>query len=330
MADFIMDEAAKQSKNPVGVSECLVDPQRRIIQKGLGWTDDSDAISDERLNEVGPKAIPLDLHYPTNPTKTFFTRGYGQCGLIRKGPVSRSPGQSTSFCTVLPVSAKHNFRTVAKDGVTLHPEKAIMDVEVGFGEFLTEDMDWTPTEDDEIDIRKCSESRPAIALWGRDISVGAEISDHKEPLTDPDSAFELVRPNLKVAVGMKVGIAVNFRRKAKPTEESVTGAGRYGPMLEKLARENVSLQDIYGEPERVNVYTGKITFVGTDHIEYDCNSFSSCSGAIVFLLDNNQESPVQRCDHLKAVAVHSGSHPYLPQRNYGFLLRSHPVFAEFK
>jgi len=90
------------------------------------------------------------------------------------------------------------------------------------------------------------------------------------------------------------------------------------------------IEEIYGTPNSVNIYTGMITYVGKDHIEYTCNAFTGCSGAVVFLLDQDQPPSVQRSDYGKAVAVHSGSHPFLPARNFGFLVRSHPDFQSFE
>jgi len=85
---------------------------------------------------------------------------------------------------------------------------------------------------------------------------------------------------------------------------------------------NEQLDEIYGKPNEVNIYTGEITHVGEKHIEYDINSFTSCSGAIVFLLDKDQpESVDPRLDHGKAVAIHAGAHPFMNARNLGFKLR---------
>ena len=50
------------------------------------------------------------------------------------------------------------------------------------------------------------------------------------------------------------------------------------------------------------------------------NSFTGCSGAIVFLLDRNQPESVQQCDYGKAVAVHGGCHPFIITHNLGFIL----------
>jgi hypothetical protein len=83
-----MDQEEQISRqNPAGVSECLVDPLRRMVAMGLGRADDRDAISETLINEVGPKVIPLDLLYPLVDDDNFMTRGYGQSALIRKGDI---------------------------------------------------------------------------------------------------------------------------------------------------------------------------------------------------------------------------------------------------
>jgi hypothetical protein len=67
------------------------------------------------------------------------------------------------------------------------------------------------------------------------------------------------------------------------------------------------IKAIYSPPNTVNIYTGGITYVGENHVEYDFNSFTGCAGAVVFLLDKNQPSSVQQCDYEKAIAIHSGA-----------------------
>lgn len=338
MADFIVEKKEQEARrNPAGVSECLIDPRlrmQRVGLVGLGHVDNNDAITEDVANQVRPKAIPLDLYYPMDDGVdfSFYTLGYGQCALIRKGAISRSPGETSFHCTVVPVTAKHNLRRVVKNKDEVYiPKRAEMEVEVGKADFVSEDLGWEPSPEDELDIRAGEEedSRPAICLWGLDISIGREISFAKNPLTDPAYAFDLVGPQFKPMKDQKVAIVVNFRRKAKPTTESIKGAGP--PVIDDddlLA--NVKIEEIYGKPDSVNIYTGKITYVGKQHIEYTCNTFTGCSGALVFLLDEDQPNSVQRCDYGKAIAVHSGSHPFLPNRNFGFLVRSHPFFESFE
>jgi len=84
---------------------------------------------------------------------------------------------------------------------------------------------------------------------------------------------------------------------------------------------------IYGEPNWVNIYTETITYVGTDYIKYTLNSCTGCSGAVVFLLDQNQPASVQQSDLGRAVAIHSGSHPVLQDRNW--LYHSTPPCLQF-
>jgi hypothetical protein len=59
----------------------------------------------------------------------------------------------------------------------------------------------------------------------------------------------------------------------------------------------------------VNIYTGKITRVSPDGawFEHNINAYRGCSGAVVFLLDENQNNNgVMDQDYGKAIAVHAG------------------------
>jgi hypothetical protein len=107
---------------------------------GLGHVDDCDAISETLMNEVLPKAIPLDLFYPLDDDVHFSTLGYGQSALIRRGDISRSPGETTFHCTVVPVTAKHNLRIVRKKDEIHIPKRATLNVEVDVADFVSEDL----------------------------------------------------------------------------------------------------------------------------------------------------------------------------------------------
>jgi hypothetical protein len=194
---------------------------------------------------------------------------------------------------VVPVTAKHNLRIVQRRDEILIPKRATLNVKVGVANFVSEDLGWQPSQADEMDIREVEKgSRPAITLWGLDISTGKEISTPKTPLTDPAYAFDLVRTTFKLETEQRVGIAVNYRRKAKPTATSIKEAG---PDVLRPTLSEQQIEDIYGKHDYVNIYTGKITYVGKDHIEYTCNTFTGCAGAIVFLPDQAQPNSVQRC-----------------------------------
>lgn len=70
---------------------------------------------------------------------------------------------------------------------------------------------------------------------------------------------------------------------------------------------------ILGSAAECVVFTGEITYVGDRHVEYNMNSFGSCSGAAVFLLDKDKP------DYGKVLAVHVGHKPQL-NANVGFKL----------
>jgi hypothetical protein len=118
---------------------------------------------------------------------------------------------------------------------------------------------------------------------------------------------------------MKVGIVVLFSTAGKPTRTTVAGTGEV-----IVAIDDEKLAKLYGNPNVPNIYTGTIKTVGegSNHIEYDLNAFTGCSGAAVFLLDKNQPESVDPSDFGKAIAVHSGAHPVALDRNIGFLLSS--------
>lgn len=91
-----------------------------------------------------------------------------------------------------------------------------------------------------------------------------------------------------------------------------------------VAIDEEKLAKLYGKPNVPNIYTGTIKAVGegSNHIEYDLNTFTGCAGAIVFLLDKHQPESVDPSDFGKAIAVHAGAHPAAVDRNIGFLLSS--------
>ena len=71
----------------------------------------------------------------------------------------------------------------------------------------------------------------------------------------------------------------------------------------------VELKEIYGEKDRVNVYTGQITYVSLSGqtFGHSINTFRGCSGAVIFLLDEGQDDcGVEESDFGKAIAIHGG------------------------
>jgi hypothetical protein len=181
------------------------------------------------------------------------------------------------------------------------------------------DTDWTTTLAHRISLRPGNqESTPAFWQFGVDISVGGKVGAIGEFFTKKAYSFEAVRESFIPLRGMKVGIVVLFSTAAKPTRNAVVGAGEG-----HVAIDGEKLAKLYGNPNVPNIYTGTILSTGSNHIEYDLNAFTGCSGAAVFLvLDKHQPDPFNPSDFGKAIAVHAGAHPVSIDRNIGFLLSS--------
>jgi hypothetical protein len=115
------------------------------------------------------------------------------------------------------------------------------------------------------------------------VSVGTLISEPENPATIAYLAFTKVRSSFNLKEGQKVGIAVLFNEESKPKASTIAGAFDID-----LPVNEVDIRRIYGRSGQVNIYTGKIKYVGAKHIEYDINAFTGCAGAVVFLLDQHQ------------------------------------------
>jgi len=87
------------------------------------------------------------------------------------------------------------------------------------------------------------------------------------------------------------------------------------------------LNRIYGPAKHTHIYTGEISHVGSQHIEYTINTFEGCSRAIVFLLGCEAQPAdlgVMLKDVGKAIAVHTGVHPR-KIKNFGFKFNAKPL-----
>jgi hypothetical protein len=305
----------EETKNLIGIPECLVHRERGVVLHGGGSVDNPDAISMELTGYVGLKAHCLLLHL-REEGDVRKRRGYGQCGFIRKDKIQTSPGGTTDY-SVMPVTAKHNLRCLY-DGKCHAVQAEVLVDQIHSIDFGSNDLDWIPSPTDAVLLRCDEKDRLRAATWafGVDISIGNLIERPTPGITNEHCSFELVRDNFYLEVGQKVGMAVLFSPQAKPTRKTVASVG-----FEEFVVSDMDLERIYGQPNTVNIYTGEITYVGDEHIEFDINTFTGCSGAVIFLLDQGQPASVQSCDFGKAIAVHAGAHPFLVNRNLGFKLR---------
>ena len=323
MADTVADEVPEEylrfNMNPSGIAECLVDMSRKIVPWGIGHVDDKTAISQNLVRHIQPKIMCLEIRFPPTAGRLVKT-GNCQGGFIRRDPLAPD-GQTYS---VHSITAKHNLRRVVDPMGNVHrPSEAFFRlIPNSQVQLVSPDLDWVPTSPaDDFDLRAGLEADAAMTHYGFDISVGELLTEAAlVPVTRKPFSFSRVRAGFQLKAGQKVGIAVWFPVDGIPTKETITGVGE-----PKLAMKETKIREIYGEHSCVNIYTGEILFVGEDFIEYSINCFTGCSGAIVFLLDQKQPDTVEECDFGKAVAVHSGPHPSMLDRNVGFIIRRHPL-----
>lgn len=141
--------------------------------------------------------------------------------------------------------------------------------------------------------------------------------------TDSNFAFRPfvpVREDFRYEVGQCVGMAVYHSAKQDAARRFLSTCmgedwSAESDTIFVTSSRGCSLGDTDGKPIResilsdaVHIYTGRITFVGEHHIEYDINTCGGCVGAIVFLLDQRQPRvTVKAHDYGRAIAVHTGS-----------------------
>eukprot|EP00978_Attheya_sp_CCMP212_P008691 scaffold20426_cov47-Attheya_sp.AAC.7 len=159
---------------------------------------------------------------------------------------------------------------------------------------------YTPGPDESIVLRPGDANDEDITWDYHDVTTSEKIVNVASPLTRKHLSFQkVVRDDYEFQVGQKVGMAVyrNF-------EVTAEDAGMSNNSI--TADE---LRQIFGREGRVNIYTGQITNVspGKEAFEHNINTFRGCSGAVIFLLDVDQEGHgVIESDYGKAIAVHVG------------------------
>ena len=108
---------------------------------------------------------------------------------------------------------------------------------------------------------------------------------------DRSKVFQKVPSDYQYQAGERVGILVSTLNVKKTATPKTACTGHVNCTQDELDL-------IFGKPGGISLYTGVITVVGEDHIEYTINTFKGCSGAIVFLLDGPHRG--------KAIAIHVG------------------------
>jgi hypothetical protein len=182
----------------------------------------------------------------------------------------------------------------------------------------------------------CQKIQPGILLrdnkfweWGIDIAFSRPLTSEglgsEEKLnflneyfpTENLGAFEMVRADFECQVGQRIGMVIYNRYAVTPENRGIANSSFVQEENNQYTTEE--LAEIFGPSEAIVIHEGIITFVGEHHIEYNINTHRGCSGATVFLLDDeNQPASVQAEDCGKAIAGHAGRHPSIGDIDVGF------------
>jgi hypothetical protein len=300
-------------------AERLVNLDRSLRPFGSTYVDGFNAMSQELADSVALKAMNLQMILQDEEFEDITYEG--QVGMIRGERLAPSPEvdvkkrkrgrhQATeSRFAVVPVTAKHNVMTiVTEDGdqETYRESRIFGAPRARSTVIVFPEGGWKPQDDDEIVLRPpIDDDDDVVWEFGVDITRGEEINDPRHFLTRKSVSYEKVDDEFNLVVGQKVGIAV-FRRSPITHEDAGASAG-------------VDLHVYFGRPNMVHVHTGCITRLSEDNsaFEHDINTFAGCSGAIVFLLDQNQNGLVDSRHFGKAIAVHVGGDITI-NRNFAF------------
>lgn len=314
------------------MDERLINQARELQPVGLTMVDNPDAVSGGLLTEVQYKAMCWEISYKKLDGSSSGPPYNGQLGLIRgnritaspqdhqnaKRQILASPQMPPSRFEAIPTTALHNvidyphkneYFGACKIFISTPPTEVINLVFPDFHRSLTNaDKIQLIPADTENDV-------PALTWRSHDVARGTPVVDPTQFLTQKHLSFEKI-PEVEgfaITVGLNIGIAVyrNFTIKAADAGAS-------------LSEEQ--LRKLFGERDSVCVLTGEITALHENperSFEHSINTFRGCSGAIIFLLDQNQPTEAAVRHKGKAIGVHVGGKPVDsggPPANVGFLL----------
>lgn len=301
--------------------EKLIDLSRRVREVGTAFVDNGAAISPALAAIVSSKAFFLDIALKNRQTGEDSDPAVGQVGLIRGVRLTQSPPlkrqtvagedgrpapilRSSGF-SVTPATCLHNVAsTPDENGEMIDYVNSRIVAPTGNSVSINDfaRAGYEVDSSDAVVIREGGENEADRIFWryGHDVTSAGQITNPRNHFTRKELSFEkMERQDYRFQVGQKIGMAV-YRDFVVTAED----AG--------MPRNTLSsnyLRGIYGHENRVNIYTGQITHVSPNGkaFEHNINTFAGCSGAVVFLLDQDQdENGVISEDHGRAIAIHVG------------------------
>lgn len=280
-------------------------PSATVVQSfvnGMG------AISPSLITKVSSKACQIQVYFVDDHGDDAGSY-YGQAGLIKGERLTPSPSggpenkrrrtATVSFAEyasfkATPVTAKHNLES---ENSEIYQTTHMIPADGTGRTVIFQDGGCAPGPD--IEVRPRTEDTSALGWTDDDWSYGDVIEDGA--FTKKPRLFE-VAPADPATFVLRVGhgIAVVVYRTFDITNED---AGL-------RPSSNVDLEAVYGPKEMACIYTGKVTEISANGKTFchDINTFEGCSGAVVFLLDQQPDDFEFSSNDVagKAVGIHVG------------------------
>ena len=263
------------------------------------------AFSRSLVTEVSSKACQIQVYF-VDAHGDDAGLYYGQADLLKGERLTSSPSEvpankrrrtaTVSFAEyasfkATPVTAKHNLE---RENCEIYQQTHMMPAHgtgrtVGFA-----DGGCAPGPD--IEVRPRTEDTAALKWTDDDWSYGDVIENGA--FTKKPRLFEVGPTDFRLRVGH--GIAIVVYRTFDIANED-TGL---------LPSSNVDLEAVYGPQQMACVYTGNVTEISTNGKTFchDINAFVGCSGAVVFLVDEQPDDFEFGIEEVrgKAVGIHVG------------------------
>ena len=274
---------------------------------GQAFVSNPAAISRQLVAIVARKACQVTVTFRDKSTGEEGP-AWGSGGLLRGQKVAATPEtvpvvptrmvspprkkvkfEEFSSYEVTPVTAKHNLEATDEEDyvrtTVQFPETSPMETIMPDGGCELTDY---------IEVRPAAEGVHALHTEDDDYSFGEKISTPNKTVTKTPFLFQQAPNTFKLQVDHKIGMAI-FRTYDVHHDDAE-------------APPSTNLLSIFGPKRQACIYTGTVTEISANGktFAHDINTFEGCSGAVVFLLDQDQPDGMDTALHGMAVGIHSG------------------------
>jgi len=288
---------------------------------GVSFVAPASAISQSLVDIVSRKACQVTISYEYKDTAEESSVVYGSGGVLRGPEIRRERVQETEdeqarsparkkARRFLDVASYEGTLVTAKHNLVPEEEEVYVQTTLRFPEtnpLRTVMPDGGTTITDYITVRDLGDN--VIQTEDNDFSFGArELTEGKVTTKEP-FLFVQVPNTFLLQVGHKIGIAV-FRSYEITHEDAE-------------APNDVDLATRFGSVNQPCIYCGKVTEISANGKTFlhNINTFTGCSGAVIFLLDIGQDKVDQAFDSdMAGMAVGIHTSGLDANNNLGFML----------